>query len=131
MGCIDPLMEAYHAILKYGIKLHDKVLVIGTGIIGHFIGNLVRKSEGSLVAASKVNDLKLHKAKKHKVFDEYLNGNDLKFAEKAKDISKDGFNITFEVVGTGTTLDQCVDELRPGGKVVMIGNSIEPKVPFI
>lgn len=33
-GCIDPLMVAYHAVRKAGIRLHDRVLVVGTGIIG-------------------------------------------------------------------------------------------------
>ena len=129
-GCIDPLMVAYHAVHRSGIKLHDKVLVIGTGIIGHFIGDLVRKCGASFVAVSKINDLKLHKAKELNLFDAYLDGNDPKFSEKAKEISKGGFDISFEVVGTGITLDQCVDSVRPGGKVVVIGNSIEPKVPF-
>ena len=27
-GCIDPLMVAYHAVRKSGIRLHDRVLVV-------------------------------------------------------------------------------------------------------
>lgn len=40
-GLIDPLMVAYHAVKHSGIKLHDKVLVAGSGIIGHMIGNSI------------------------------------------------------------------------------------------
>ena len=71
-GYIDPLMAAYHAFHLSGIKLHDKVLVIRTGIIGHFIGDLFRISGASFVAVFKINDLKLHKAKELKLFDVYL-----------------------------------------------------------
>ncbi len=78
-GLIDPLMVAYHAIHQSGLKLHDKVLVVGSGIIGQLIG---------------------------------------------------GFDIAFEVVGAGETLDTCIDGVRPGGKIVMIGNSMDPKVEF-
>ena len=65
-------MAAYHAFHLSGIKLHDKVLVIGTGIIGHFIGDLFRISGASFVAVFKINDLKLHKAKELKLFYAYL-----------------------------------------------------------
>ena len=71
-GCIDPLMAAYHSFHHPGIKFHDKVLAIGTGIKGHFIGDLLRISGASFVAVFKINDLKLHKAKDLKLFDVYL-----------------------------------------------------------
>ena len=75
-GLIDPLMVAYHAVQKSGVKLLDKVLVVGTGIIGQMIGELAKIRGASYVAVSKVNDVKTR------------------------------------------------------GKGVMIGNSIDPKVPF-
>lgn len=33
-GQINPLMVAYHAIKESNMKLHDKVFVVGSGIIG-------------------------------------------------------------------------------------------------
>lgn len=42
-GLIDPLMVAYHAVKKSSFKLHDKVLVVGSGIIAQLIGGLVKK----------------------------------------------------------------------------------------
>lgn len=73
-GLIDPMMVAYHAVKKSGIKLHDKVLVVGTGIIGHFIGELAKKAGASYVAVSKVNDIKTEKAREIGVFDDYFDG---------------------------------------------------------
>ena len=57
-GPIDPLMVAYHAVRKSGIKLGDKVLVAGTGIIGLMIGELAKKAGASYVALEKRSDRK-------------------------------------------------------------------------
>lgn len=47
-----------------------------------------------------------------------------------KAASDGGFDIAFEVVGAASALAACVDGVRPGGKIVMIGNSIEPEISF-
>ncbi len=129
-GLIDPLMVAYHAVRHSGIKLHHKVLVVGSGIIGQMIGALAKKAGASLVALSKVNDRKIAKAKEIGDFDLYLDGKDPNRAQIMQELSGGGFDIAFEVVGGGDTLNTCVEGLRPGGTIVMIGNSIEPLVEF-
>lgn len=129
-GLIDPLMVAYHAIHRSGIRLHDKILVIGSGIIGQMLGELAKKAGASYVAMSKVSDVKIRKAREIGVFDEYFAGNDPGVAERLKAASQGGFDIAFEAVGAGSTLNTCVNAVRPGGKVVMIGNSIIPEISF-
>lgn len=125
-GLIDPLMVAYHAIRKSNLKLHDKVLVVGSGIIGQLIGGLAKKAGASYVAMSKVNDRKIAKAKEIGDFDEYFDGNDPERAQKMQEASNGGFDIVFEVVGSAETLATCIDGVKPGGEVILIGNSIEP-----
>lgn len=127
---IDSLMVAYHAIHRSGIKMHDKVLVVGSGIIGQLIGELAKKAGASYVAMSKINDNKTIRAKEIGIFDDYFDGNDPDLAAKLKEATGGGFDIAFEAVGAGSTLATCVDAVRPGGTVVMIGNSIEPEVSF-
>ncbi len=129
-GCIDPLMVAYHAIRRSGIKLHDKVLVVGSGIIGQFLGELAKKCGAAYVAMSKVNDIKIQKAKELGIFDEYFDGNDPERAQKYREASGGGFDIVFEAVGAPASLAACIDAVRPGGKIVAIGNSIEAEIPF-
>ena len=46
-GLIDPLMVAYHAVRQSSLKLHDKVLVVGSGIIAQLIGGLAKKAGAS------------------------------------------------------------------------------------
>ena len=47
-----------------------------------------------------------------------------------QEASHGGFDIAFEAVGASSALAACVDGVRPGGKIVMIGNSIDPEIPF-
>lgn len=129
-GLIDPLMVAYHAIRNSGIRLHDKVLIVGTGIIGQFIAELAKKSGASYVAMAKVNDIKTQRARELGIVDEFFDGTDPGREELFKKATGGGFDIAFEAVGLGDTLDECISAVHPGGKVVMIGNSIDPRVSF-
>ena len=127
---IDSLMVAYHAVRHSGIRLHDKVLVSGSGIIAQLIGELAKKAGASLVAMSKIDDRQLAKAREAGFFDAYLDANDTGLNDQMTQISSGGFDIAFEAVGAPESLGVCMDGVKPGGKVVLIGNSITPTVPF-
>lgn len=129
-GLIDPLMVAYHAVKHSSLHLHGKVLVVGSGIIGQLIGTLAKKAGASYVAMSKVNDRKIAKAREIGDFDDYFDGNDPNRAEIMQKASDGGFDVVFEAVGGGNTLQTAIEAVRPGGEIVMIGNSIEDQVPF-
>lgn len=128
-GLIDPLMVAYHAIRKSGIKLNSKVLVVGTGIIGTMIGELAKKQGAAYVAMSKRNDRKLARAKEAGYFDAYFDEGEPDVRRKMIKATKGGFDVAFEVVGAESTLDACIHTVKPGGTVVMIGNSMTETIP--
>ena len=128
-GLIDPLMVAYHAVRKSNIKLGDKVLVVGTGIIGHMIAELAKKSGASYVAMSKKGDHKIALAKKAGFVDDFFDSDDPDVLDKIAESTKGGFDVSFEVVGAESTLDLCIYGSKPGGTVVMIGNSLTDKIP--
>jgi len=125
-GLIDPLMVAYHAIRQSNLKLHDKVLVVGSGIIGQLMGGLAKKAGASYVAMSKVNDRKIAKAKEIGDFDEYFDGNDSELVRKMQEASDGGFDIVFEAVGSEETLKTALDGVKPGGEIVTVGNPDGP-----
>lgn len=128
-GLIDPFMVAYHAVRKSNIKLGDKVLVVGTGIIGHMIAELAKKSGASYVAMSKKGDHKIALAKKAGFVDDFFDSDDPDVLDKIAESTKGGFDVSFEVVGAESTLDLCIYGSKPGGTVVMIGNSLTDKIP--
>ena len=128
-ACIDPLMVAYHAVRKAGIKLGDKVLVTGNGIIGNMIGELAKKSGAAYVALSKLGDHKLAPTKKAGFFDEYFDAEDPELRAKAAAATRGGFDVAFEAVGAASALDACIHAVKPGGTVILIGNSTTERIP--
>lgn len=129
-GLIDPLMVAYHAVRRSRLKWRDKVLVVGSGIIAQLVGGLVRKAGASCLAMSKIDDRQTGKAREIGDFDVYLDGNDPDRAAKMREVSEGGFDVVFEAVGAGDALVACMDGVKPGGEIVLIGNSTTPAVPF-
>lgn len=127
---IDPLMVAYHAVKNSDMKLHDKVLVVGSGIIAQLMGGLIIKAGPSLLAMSKINDNQLDKAKELANFDIYLDGTDPARAKKYNEASGGGFDIVFEAAGNEESIQTCLEAVKPGGQIVVVGNSSTPKIPF-
>lgn len=127
---IDPLMVAYHAVRDSGIRLHDKVFVSGSGIIGQLIGGLAKKSGASLLALSRIDDRQLEIARKIGDFNLYFNATDQDIKQQVADASHGGFDLAFEAVGASESLALCMAAVRPGGKVVLIGNSMTDTVDF-
>ena len=64
-------MVAYHAVKHSGLRLNDKVLVVGTGIIGHFMCDFAHKAGASFVAMSKRHDIKTRKARELNLCDTF------------------------------------------------------------
>lgn len=129
-GLIDPLMVAYHAVKRSSFKIHDKVLIVGSGIIAQLLGGLVKKAGASLVAMSKIDDRQTDKAREIGEFDAYFDGNAPKRAEILQKASNGGFDVVFEAVGAAEALAACMDGVKAGGEIVMIGNSMSSTVPF-
>lgn len=125
---IDPLMVAYHAVKNSGLRLNDKVLVVGTGIIGHFMCDLARKAGASFVAISKRHDIKTRKAREKNLCDVYYDSNDKDAVKKMLADTNGGFDVVFEAVGASETLNTCIEAVKPGGEIVMVGNSITPEI---
>lgn len=127
---IDPLMVAYHGVKNSDIKLHDKVLVVGSGIIAQLMGALIKKCGPSLLAMSKINNNQLDKARELGDFDVFLDANDSERTARYLEISKGGFDLVFEAVGNEASLQCCIDSVKPGGEIVAVGNSMTAQIPF-
>lgn len=119
---IDPLMVAYHAVRDSDLKLHDKVLVVGSGIIAQLMGGLIKKAGAGLLAMSRINDNQLDKARELGNFDLYLDDADPERSANY-DQTSGGFDLVFEAVGSEDSLQPSLDAVRPGDQIVVIGKS--------
>ena len=72
----------------------------------------------------------MQKARELGIIDAYFDGNSKDRAKELKDASNGGFDVVFEAVGVESSFDICLDGVKPGGKIVMIGNSVTEKIPL-
>lgn len=120
---LDTFSVGLHAIQLSGIKLNDKVVVIGSGCIGLGELQLAKNCGADVLIIDKV-DSALDLAKELGA-DEVVNSDKENAQERVKSFTNGrGADIIFECAG-GTampiTLPQAVSYSRIGGKVVIVG----------
>ncbi|QIA06355.1 galactitol-1-phosphate 5-dehydrogenase [Draconibacterium halophilum] len=119
---VEPAAVALHAINQSGFQLGESAAVIGTGMIGLFLVQLLSLSNASPLFAIDIESSKLEMAKE---FGAEIglnpNKNDL-LKEVLARTNKRGINHVFEAVGTESTVNNAIEIVRKGGKVVLVGN---------
>jgi L-iditol 2-dehydrogenase len=119
---VEPVAVATHAIDLTTIKMRDTVLVVGSGMIGLFLIQVLRISSAGKIIAVDLDDQKLQLAKKF--------GADLTVNAKDKDLHEvilretngRGADVAFEAVGIEATVKTAIDNVRKGGAVTLVGN---------
>lgn len=118
----EPAAVALHAINISNLNPNSIALVIGSGMVGMFVIQLLKiKGVKTIIAIDKEND-RLEKAK--------LSGADYTFNPDDSELENlinsktdnRGVDIVFEVVGLSETINQSIDLLRKGGSLTIIGN---------
>lgn len=127
---IDPLMVAYHAVKHSRLRLFDKTLIVGSGIIAQLMGTLAKKAGASVVAMSIHDYRQLDKSREIGDIDIYFEDSDKEEIAKLLEYSKGGFDVVFEAVGSQASIQTAIDAVKPGGEIVVIGNSTTPTIPF-
>ncbi len=119
---VEPVAVALHALSLSRIKTGESCFVIGTGMIGLFIVQTAAISGAAEVIAVDVNPDKLDLAKT-------LGATHIINADKenASDIilqltNGRGADCAFEAVGISQTVQNAIDWVRKGGRVILVGN---------
>ena len=123
---IEPTAVGLHAVLLADIKVGEKVLVIGGGIIG-LVSAMFAKMEGaSFVAISEVNPNRGNKALELGVADVWFNPLEEDFTNKIFEKVPNGFDKVIECCGNASTVSNSLTTVKTGGKVVLVGVSLKP-----
>jgi L-iditol 2-dehydrogenase len=124
---VEPLAVAAHAVNISKIQPGQSAVVVGTGMVGMFVLNMLKIAGANPVIAIDLDENKLELAKEFgathtiKSTDEMLQG-------KVKKLTKNrGADFGFEVVGISETVNICINNLRKGGTAVLVGN-LKPEV---
>lgn len=122
---VEPTAVGLHAIHLADIKVGDKVLVIGSGIIGLTSAMFAKMEGASTVVVSEVNEARAKKAVELGVADEYILAND-KFNESVNRVAGSGFDIVIDCCGNSPAVSSAISATKPGGKIILVGVSLSP-----
>lgn len=123
----EPLSVAFHAVRLARPEVGESAVVVGTGMIGLLLVQVLRASGCSTIIALDVDEGKLRRAREL--------GADVGLDSKSPDSIKEvldltqgrGADMAFEAVGITASVGRAVEAVRMGGRVVLVGN-LSPKI---
>lgn len=124
VAMVEPTAVGLHAIHLADIKIGDKVLVIGGGIIGLVTAMLAKMEGASYVALTETNKARGEKAVRLGVADQWFDAKDTKMVEKLVTLTNGGFDIVLDCCGNSPAVGTALMTVRPGGKDVLVGVSL-------
>ncbi|MCH6232348.1 galactitol-1-phosphate 5-dehydrogenase [Cognataquiflexum rubidum] len=125
---VESVAVAAHAIDLTPINLRDTALVVGTGMIGLFLVQLLKLSNAGTIIAIDIDDQKLALAKKFGADHTFNSATDSNIHESILALTHNrGANVAFEAVGVSATIKMAIENVRKAATVTLVGN-ISPKV---
>lgn len=123
---VEPLTVGFHAVERADIHLGQKVVIFGLGIIGLSIVQFA-KLAGAQTCAVDMVEQRLEVATQlgaDKTFNASIE--DSKLDEKIAKWSNGCVDRVFEAVGVPAVQEQALRIVRPGGKLILVGQSESP-----
>ena len=122
MAMVEPTAVGLHAIHLADIKVGQKVLVIGGGIIGLVSAMFAKKEGASFVAVSETNLKRGEKSVSLGVADKYYDATSENFMKSImEDTQGNGFDVVIECCGNDKAVSSALMTCRPGGMIVLVG----------
>lgn len=123
---VEPSAVSLHAINLADIKVGDKVLIIGGGIIGLMAAEFAKLNGASYVGLMETNLLRAKKALKFGAVDRYFNALEEGITDKLFAKTEGGFDKVIECCGNGPAVTEGILCTKPGGTIVLAGVSLAP-----
>ena len=124
---VEPISIAVHAVSRVPIALDDSVVVVGAGMIGLLVIQVLRAAGCGQIFAVDLNPFRLKRALAVGANVALEAGQTDVMAEVHRLTGGRGANLAFEVVGATASVKTAVQSLRKGGSLALIGN-ITPTV---
>lgn len=123
---LEPLAIACHAVQRTKLSLADTAVVIGAGMIGLLVVQLLRVAGCGRIIAVDLDERRLKLACRLGA-DEGLRADANATAEILQRTGGRGVDVAVEAVGLSPTVQLAVASLRRGGQLTLVGN-LSPKV---
>jgi (R,R)-butanediol dehydrogenase/meso-butanediol dehydrogenase/diacetyl reductase len=118
---VEPSAVALRAVHLANIQPGDRVLVVGSGIIGLLCAAWARISGAAYVALSELNPVRREKALSYGDVDEVFDAGDPKLQKKLLTATDGGFDKTLECAGPAPAVQSAIGATGYGGTVVLVG----------
>jgi L-iditol 2-dehydrogenase len=119
---IESVSIAVHAVSRHVPKPDDTVVVVGAGMIGLLVIQVLKAKGAQNIVAVDVDPRKLALAQRLGAT-RPLNAKEIDVQGAVRDVTGGrGADVSFEVVGHGDTVLTAIRSLRKGGTVVLVGN---------
>lgn len=129
---VEPSAVSLHAINLANIKVGDKVLIIGGGIIGLMAAEFAKLNGASYIALMETNMKRARKALKYGAINEIFNASDTNVISKALKKTNGGYDKVIECCGNQYAVSEAIISVKPGGTIVLVGVSMTPiSVPMV
>lgn len=129
---VEPSAVSLHAINLANIKVGDKVLIIGGGIIGLMAAEFAKLNGASYITLMETNMKRARKALKYGAINEIFNASDTNVISKALKKTNGGYDKVIECCGNQYAVSEAIMSVKPGGTIVLVGVSMTPiSVPMV
>lgn len=118
---VEPASVVLRAVNHADIKVGQKVLISGAGLIGLLAAQIVKLAGASYVCIMDIEDSKLTFAQKAGDVSETINSNDKNLVEKLLKKTDGGFDRYIDCSGAGSAINVGINSLKKGSKCVCIG----------
>jgi L-iditol 2-dehydrogenase len=119
---VEPVAVAAHAVELTPLQWNDSVVVVGCGMIGLFVVQVLRARGCGTIIAIDLEDDKIVLAKQLGA-DKGLNPNRQDIRREVQQLTEGrGADLAFEVVGITETVQMAIGSVRKGATVALVGN---------
>ena len=126
VAMVEPSAVGLHAVHLGEVKVGDKVLIIGGGIIGLMSAEFSKLQGASYVAMTETNPARGKSAVKLKAVDECFDALQKDVIEKLGKASNGGFDVVIDCCGNSPAVTTALQAVKEGGRVVLVGVSLQP-----
>lgn len=124
---VEPVAVAAHAVNISKIQPGASVVVVGAGMVGMFVINMLKIAGANPIIVLDLDENKLRLAKEFGATHTFRSI-EVRIPQKINELTKErGADFGFEVVGLSETVNLCINSLRKGGTAILVGN-LKPEV---
>lgn len=119
---VEPVAVALHALSLTPIQVNDSAVVVGAGMIGLFVIQALELAGCGTIIAIDLDDDRLALAQQLGAT-HALNARTADLVRQVQALTHGrGADVSFEVVGAGSTVKTAIDCVRKGATVTLVGN---------